>query len=149
MQALIHGLGRHYYSLPINYRKNELEQKVCWNTFLAMLHICTCARTYACTHIRTRTHTQMLLNLHKKTWMKGLQLTDFKEHSASNEKTVKVWCGCGCGCSVLWNNSLVCICLQDMLELASAYNKVPSVLPLVPFQFTLFCGCRLWMKRVR
>ena len=28
-QALIHGLGRHYYSLPINYRKNELEQKVC------------------------------------------------------------------------------------------------------------------------
>ena len=34
--------------------------------------------------------TQMLLNLHKKTWMTGLQLTDFKEHSASNEKTVKV-----------------------------------------------------------
>ena len=28
LQALIHGLGRHYYSLPINYRKNELEQKV-------------------------------------------------------------------------------------------------------------------------
>ena len=27
-QALIHGLGRHYYSMPINYRKNELEQKV-------------------------------------------------------------------------------------------------------------------------
>ena len=33
---------------------------------------------------------QMLLNLHKKTWMTGLQLTDFKEHSASNEKIVKV-----------------------------------------------------------
>ena len=28
IQALIHGLGRHYYSLPINYRKNELEQRV-------------------------------------------------------------------------------------------------------------------------
>lgn len=28
IQALIHGLGRHYYSLPINYRKNNLEQRV-------------------------------------------------------------------------------------------------------------------------
>lgn len=28
LKALIHGLGRHYYSLPINYRKNELEYKV-------------------------------------------------------------------------------------------------------------------------
>lgn len=30
-QALIHGLNRHYYSIAINYRKNELEQKVCNN----------------------------------------------------------------------------------------------------------------------
>ena len=28
LQALIHGLNRHYYSITINYRKNELEQKV-------------------------------------------------------------------------------------------------------------------------
>jgi 26S proteasome regulatory subunit N11 len=28
IQALIHGLNRHYYSISINYRKNELEQKV-------------------------------------------------------------------------------------------------------------------------
>lgn len=28
IQALIHGLNRHYYSIAINYRKNELEQKV-------------------------------------------------------------------------------------------------------------------------
>lgn len=28
IQALIHGLNRHYYSLAINYRKNELEQKM-------------------------------------------------------------------------------------------------------------------------
>merc|ERR1711953_1264430 len=26
--ALIHGLNRHYYSIAINYRKNELEQKM-------------------------------------------------------------------------------------------------------------------------
>lgn len=33
IQALIHGLNRNYYSLVINYRKNELEQKM-----LANLH---------------------------------------------------------------------------------------------------------------
>ena len=32
----------------------------------------------------------MLSNLHKKTWMTGLQLQDFKEIGASNEKTVEV-----------------------------------------------------------
>ena len=28
ISAIIHGLNRHYYSLAINYRKNELEQKM-------------------------------------------------------------------------------------------------------------------------
>lgn len=28
-QALIHGLQRHYYSIVIDYRKNELEEQVC------------------------------------------------------------------------------------------------------------------------
>ncbi|KAL9658480.1 hypothetical protein ABK040_006020 [Willaertia magna] len=28
IQALIHGLNRHYYSMPIAYRKNELEQEM-------------------------------------------------------------------------------------------------------------------------
>ncbi|XP_043549802.1 26S proteasome non-ATPase regulatory subunit 14 isoform X1 [Chiloscyllium plagiosum] len=31
IQALIHGLNRHYYSITINYRKNELEQKMLLN----------------------------------------------------------------------------------------------------------------------
>jgi len=31
IQALIHGLNRHYYSIAINYRKNELEQKMLLN----------------------------------------------------------------------------------------------------------------------
>jgi len=31
IQALIHGLNRHYYSIPISYRKNELEQKMLMN----------------------------------------------------------------------------------------------------------------------
>ncbi|RLM54800.1 putative MADS-box transcription factor family protein [Panicum miliaceum] len=30
-QALIHGLNRHYYSIAINYRKNELEVKMLLN----------------------------------------------------------------------------------------------------------------------
>lgn len=33
IQALIHGLNRHYYSIAINYRKNELEQKVRTESF--------------------------------------------------------------------------------------------------------------------
>jgi len=28
IQALIHGLNRHYYSIALSYRKNELEQQV-------------------------------------------------------------------------------------------------------------------------
>ncbi|KAH8024630.1 hypothetical protein HPB51_000070 [Rhipicephalus microplus] len=31
LNALIHGLNRHYYSISINYRKNELEQKMLLN----------------------------------------------------------------------------------------------------------------------
>lgn len=70
LQALIHGLNRHYYSISINYRKNELEQK-------------------------------MLLNLHKKSWMDGLMLQDYKDHCKVNESTV-----------------------NNMLDLAKNYNKV-------------------------
>lgn len=33
IQALIHGLNRHYYSLAINYRKNEFEQKMLSNLY--------------------------------------------------------------------------------------------------------------------
>jgi len=69
IQALIHGLNRHYYSIPIKYRMNEREQ-------------------------------QMLLNLHKKSWMEGLTLQNYHNHSCLNEDTVK-----------------------DILGLAQAYNK--------------------------
>merc|ERR1711923_587407 len=31
IQALIHGLNRHYYSIAIDYRKNELEQQMLMN----------------------------------------------------------------------------------------------------------------------
>jgi len=58
IQALIHGLNRHYYSIPIKYRMNEKEQ-------------------------------QMLLNLHKKSWLEGLTLQDYKAHADSNEGTAK------------------------------------------------------------
>lgn len=69
IQARIHGLNTHYYSISINYRKNELEQK-------------------------------MLLNLHKKSWMDGLRLTEYDKHEHVNETTV-----------------------AQMLELAKLYNK--------------------------
>ena len=61
----------------------------------------------------------MLSNLHKKTWMTGLQLQDFKEIGASNEKTVEVIK------LIHLNNDLSLIfLLQEMLELAKSYNKV-------------------------
>ena len=47
---------------------------------------------------------QMLLNLHKKTWMDGLQLKDYREHCDNNEQTVKT-----------------------MLELVKSYNKVSEL----------------------
>jgi len=31
----------------------------------------------------------MLLNLHKKTWMEGLNLKDYHDHCQGNEETVK------------------------------------------------------------
>lgn len=31
IQALIHGLNRHYYSIAINYRKNDLEERMLLN----------------------------------------------------------------------------------------------------------------------
>ena len=30
---MIHGLNKHYYSININYRKNELEQKMLLNLY--------------------------------------------------------------------------------------------------------------------
>jgi 26S proteasome regulatory subunit N11 len=58
LTAIIHGLNRHYYSINITYRKNELEQK-------------------------------MLLNLHKRKWLSGLELSDFTEHAKTNAETVE------------------------------------------------------------
>lgn len=46
----------------------------------------------------------MLLNLHKKSWMEGLTLQNYHEHSSLNEETVK-----------------------EILGLAKAYNKVGNV----------------------
>ena len=52
--AIIHGLGRHYYSLAIGYRKNALEA-------------------------------QMLMNLHKRKWTKGLSVSRFDDARTRDE----------------------------------------------------------------
>jgi 26S proteasome regulatory subunit N11 len=60
IQALIHGLNRHYYSLNIDYHKTSYE-------------------------------TNMLLNLHKKTWQSGLKLVEFDHNEHENlEATSKM-----------------------------------------------------------
>lgn len=94
VQALIHGLNRHYYSISINYRKNELEQK-------------------------------MLLNLHKKTWMDGLTLAEYSEHSRLNENIV-----------------------SEMLELAKNYNKVKHYAADVISKLRMYhlCGAQCWIS---
>lgn len=51
---------------------------------------------------------QMLLNLHKKSWMEGLTLQDYSEHCKLNETIVK-----------------------EMLELAKNYNKVQILVPFM------------------
>lgn len=59
IQALIHGLNRHYYSMPIAWkRKNDLEQK-------------------------------MLINVHKRGWIEGLKLENFEKHGKTNESLMK------------------------------------------------------------
>uniref|UniRef100_A0A7S1FXH8 MPN domain-containing protein n=3 Tax=Corethron hystrix TaxID=216773 RepID=A0A7S1FXH8_9STRA len=58
IQALIHGLNRHYYSIVIDYRKNELEE-------------------------------QMLMNLHKNNWTKGLIVDRYEDHQKQNETIVE------------------------------------------------------------
>jgi 26S proteasome regulatory subunit N11 len=54
IQARIHGLDRQYYSLVIDWRKNDLEE-------------------------------QMLMNLHKKNWIVGLQIQNFEEQKKFSE----------------------------------------------------------------
>lgn len=55
IQALIHGLNRHYYSLNIDYHKTSYE-------------------------------TNMLLNLHKKSWQSGLKMIDYNQKECNNLK---------------------------------------------------------------
>lgn len=55
IQALIHGLNRHYYSLNIDYHKTSYE-------------------------------TNMLLNLHKKSWQSGLKMIDYDQKECNNLK---------------------------------------------------------------
>ena len=69
IQALIHGLNRHYYSIVIDYRKNELEE-------------------------------QMLMNLHKRNWTNGLNVTRFEDFAESTQNI-----------------------MDQMLKLTASYNE--------------------------
>lgn len=91
IQALIHGLNRHYYSIVIDYRKNELEEQV--NACCTVPGSgCVCAQL-ADRHGGIRTAPQMLMNLHKKSWTYGLKLQRFEDHHKANEKTLEVHIG--------------------------------------------------------
>lgn len=81
----------------------------------------------------------MLLNLHKKTWMDGLTLAEYSEHSRLNENIV-----------------------SEMLELAKNYNKVrrlreiPRKLVILSYVISNVSSCtamihrtcyRLWKRK--
>ena len=108
IQALIHGLNRHYYSIAINYRQDQDQGKGGagrgWKCFRGSQN---CA-LYAFSHKGILSHTipkncipriladrkneleeRMLLNLSKSSWTAGLTLTNFQQHNENNEKVVK------------------------------------------------------------
>ena len=70
-------------------------QRLPW---LLFTHICKEMRNQ---YFKMLRFSQMLLNLHKKSWIDGLMLEDYNSHCKTNETTVK-----------------------EMLELAKNYNKV-------------------------
>ena len=78
----------------------------------------------------------MLSNLHKKTWMTGLLLEDYKEISSSNEKMIKV------NLINSFHHDDIII-LQEMLELAKSYNKVLRV--FTECIENIFC--RVWKRK--
>jgi 26S proteasome regulatory subunit N11 len=48
IQALIHGLNRHYYSMVIDYRKNELEEQMLTNLYKKTWALGLKASQYEC-----------------------------------------------------------------------------------------------------
>lgn len=75
IQALIHGLNRHYYSIAINYRKNELEQKMLLN-----LHKKTWTSGLTLKDLNEHTH------INEKTVNEMLQLAEAYNKSVQEEE---------------------------------------------------------------
>lgn len=73
--------------------------------------------THSLVLLSTYREQQMLLNLHKKSWMEGLTLQNYNEHSSLNEDTVK-----------------------EILNLATAYNKVSVMFVFILFSSPYFCS---------
>lgn len=80
VQALIHGLNRHYYSIPIAYRTHDLEQKVSFvfsfSVGFSTLSECFCLQ-------------QMLLNLNKQSWMDSLAVQNYTSCSEKNKESMQ------------------------------------------------------------
>lgn len=71
IQALIHGLNRHYYSISISYRKNELEERMLMNL-----------------QKKTWTHGLKLRSFEEHTKTNGKIVKEMKELSKNYEKAV-------------------------------------------------------------
>jgi hypothetical protein len=97
VQALIHNLNRHYYSLNIDYRKNELEQKMLLNLHKkksalpcqqppsspspVLTVVCRLSCPLSCPFCMC-----LLCS-----WSHGLKIKTPEEHTKQNEKTMQVF----------------------------------------------------------
>ena len=121
IQALIHNLNRHYYSINIDYRKNELEQKMLLNlhkkksdTHTERTQLGSAPRRGFLLHVDAHSLLSLLflfvllffalllllLNCAGCSWTDGLTVKSAVAHAASNEST-----------------------LSTMMELAKQYHK--------------------------
>lgn len=101
IQALIHGLNRHYYSIAISYRKNELEEKVRRQITHNTLRRATMHKMrptgrpnlprsfpFVVALASLLSFPQMLMNLHKRKWTHGLTVQPPPPGSANSNEAL-------------------------------------------------------------
>merc|ERR1711908_122265 len=81
IQALIHGLNRHYYSIAINYRKNELEEKMLLNLNKKKWSDGLCLKTFE-SHTESNEETLKRMADLAKSYVKSIE----EEHETPIEK---------------------------------------------------------------
>ena len=123
IQSLIHGVNRHYYSINIRYRcvyLTDSKKKISFFLYYLFLIYSPLFFTAPMTYRKNELEQKMLLNLHKKTWIAGLDLKPFDKHEEDNEKTILV------------SNSDFCSCIYRMFA-TSPRNRASHIATIYVF----------------